>query len=136
MRGYRLSLTSDGGSHSPLAKSAWRTLAWEARLILKARSYASRVVSRPRAYRSEKVKSPLLEKRSRVCRPFERRRVPRPLQNQKEGISATPITPHRTEKKRGWERRTQVVVFQSHPSVPGQIGVPERDGFEPAGEGF
>ena len=33
-------------------------------------------------------------------------------------------------------RRTQVVVFQSHPSVPGQIRVPKRDRFEPAGEGF
>ena len=33
-------------------------------------------------------------------------------------------------------RRTQVVVFQSYPSVPGQVRVPDGDGFEPAGEGF
>ena len=32
-------------------------------------------------------------------------------------------------------RRTQVVVFQSHPSVSGQIRVPKRDWFEPPGEG-
>ena len=34
------------------------------------------------------------------------------------------------------KNRTQVVVSQPHSSVPGQVCVPKRDRFEPAGEGF
>ena len=123
-------LTSDAGSHLSLGKSAWTTLAWEACLILKARSYASRVDSRPRALEKGQnldTKRNTVRENSSSNRPFERRRAPRPLRN-----------PHHSgsELKREGLGRTQVVVFQSHPSIPGQIRVPKRDGLEPAGEGF
>ena len=116
-----------------LGKSWWRTLAWEACLILKARSYASRVDSRPRAYRSEEVKTRNAWK-LQPDGPSERRHAPRPLQP--EGTMSTTYYAD-SRKGRDWEHgRTQVVIFQSHPSVPGQVRVPKRDGLEPAREGF
>ena len=126
--------TSSGFVHCSLGSAVWRMLSCEARLKRKARSYASLGVRRWIAcVRGTRTAVSLEEDgkaRGGECSPAGHPRAPRPLAR---GGGRRALDARRGGRWAG--ARTEVVVFEAHLPVAGEVGVPGRDGLEPPGEG-